>query len=64
METAWLAFLENATNDKDVVADFIFPYLKGQIEQFDSEEKELITFFIRLMQKRPEYANQMLDLMK
>jgi hypothetical protein len=63
-ETAWLGFLEKAMNDKDMASNFIFPYLKVETEKFDSDEKELVAFFIRLMQKRPEYAKQMLDLMK
>ena len=63
-ETAWLTFLKTITNDEDAAARYVFAYLKKESEQFASDQKELITFFIRLMQKRPEYANQMLDLMK
>ena len=63
-EADWLDFLEKAANDEDMAAYFFFSYLKGETENFDPDQKQLITFFIRLVQKRPEYANQILDLMK
>jgi hypothetical protein len=44
-------------------AEFIFPYLKVQTEHCDSDKKELETFVRRLLQKKPEYANQVRDLL-
>ena len=64
METVWLAFLEKVMNDEKMAAKFIFPNVKRQTKHFNSDQKTLITFFIKLMQKRPEYASQMLDLLR
>lgn len=63
-ELAWLDFLEKATGDTRMPARFFFLYLKNRTRRLDSDTKELISFFIRLMQKRPEYANQIFELLK
>ncbi len=64
METVWLAFLEKVKSDRDVAAEFIFPYLNVQTEHSDSDKKELATFVRRLLQKRPEYEDQVRDLLE
>ncbi len=64
METVWLAFLEKIMNDEKMAAKIIFPYVKRQTEHFNSDQKTLMAFFIKLMQKRPEYASQMLGLLR
>lgn len=63
LETLWLAFLEKIVSNRDVAAEFIFPYLRRRSEHSDSDKKELEVFVRRLLQKKPEYANQVRDLL-
>ena len=64
METVWFAFLQKIMNDGDTAAKFICPFLKAQTGHSDSDKKELVTFVRRLLQKKPEYADQVRDLLE
>ncbi len=64
LETIWFAFLEKVMNDQKMAAKFIFPYLNVQTGHSDSDRKELVAFARRLLQKRPEYADQVRDLLE
>ena len=61
-ETVWLSVLVKTMRDPTFAPKYIFADLKDVSLEHGLSKEQFTSFFMRLLQKRPAYTNQVLDL--